>query len=108
MKIMSFFTTKYNFLLSSIFIVLMDFPVILIVYSIHFVIIKTFIDIIIVAASLLFPKRIYAIIFLSIFTLFETFNIFGIGFNSILLICIVAGFCIVPKLTGYMIAYKKK
>ena len=86
---------------------MMNFSFIILIYSIHYVLAKIIIDIILLAISLKLQKRIHAILMFTFFMAFEVFCILQIReIGIVLLIC--SGFCILPKLVGYFVAYEKK
>lgn len=104
---MHYYTTKASFLMAATLMSMMNFLFIVLIYSMHYLVAKIIIDIILVAVSLMFQKRIYAILLLVAFMLLEVFCVLRIR-DFGLVLCVCSGFCFFPKLVGYLVAYEKK
>lgn len=103
---MRYHTTKAAFQIGITLMSFMNFSFILLIYSIHMVLLRTFIDIVVVAIALTFPKRKYGILFLTAAMLLEiSYPLRHTEFHWEQ--CIYVGFYIFPKLVGYLTAYVK-
>lgn len=103
---MRYHTTKAAFLIGITLMSFMNFSFILLIYSIHMVLLRAFIDIVVVAIALAFSKRMYGMLFLTAAMLLEiSYPLRHTEFHWVQ--CIYIGFYIFPKLVGYLTAYVK-